>query len=89
MEYGEKIENLKTMLDDEQAYLLDGYEKALVGYDYNCPTKAIYDFDKCINILIKRDRMSFEEALEYFNYNTIRSLDYIPEHNRPIIFNKF
>jgi hypothetical protein len=91
MDYKEKVETLNQILEgyEDHAYLLDGYEDALVGYDYKYPTKAIYDSDKCIKILMKRDKMSFDDALEYFEYNTIRSLDYIPEHNRPIILSKF
>lgn len=91
MTYKQKIEQLEELLQgyDEFAYLLDGYEDALVGYDYKYPTKAIYDSDKCIKILMIRDKMSFDEALDFFEYNTIRSLDYIPEHNRPIILSNF
>jgi hypothetical protein len=91
MTYKEKIETLNDILNncESHAYLLDGYEDALIGYDYKYPTKAIYDSDKCIDILIKRDNMTFDEAIEYFEYNTITSLDYIPEQNRPIILCKF
>lgn len=53
--------------------LADGFEEALIGYGERCgtPPLAIYDVDKCIEILVKRDEMSYEEAWDYFSYNTL------------------
>ena len=68
----EKIRNQISELN-EDAILFDGYEDALVGVAqrFGTPVVACYDKKKCINILMRRDRMTYEEAHEWFNYNTI------------------
>lgn len=54
--------------------LADGFEKAFlgVGAAYYNPPCAIYDYDKCIDILVNDD-CDFEEAIEYFEFNVIGS----------------
>mgnify|MGYP001296123174 FL=1 len=53
--------------------LADGFEGAFIGVSTRCgqPTLAVYDANKCLQILIDRDDMTHEEALEYFNFNVI------------------
>ena len=53
--------------------LADGFEDALIGYVQRCGTEplACYDIDKCIEVLIERDGMTDEEAIEYLSYNTL------------------
>ena len=49
----------------------DGYDKAIIGQG-NQGTKSpvlVYDAEKVIDILCKRDGMTDEEALDYFSYN--------------------
>jgi hypothetical protein len=55
------------------ALLADGYEAALIGYveRFGQPPLALYDRRKCIEILMKRDGMTDEEANEFFEFNTI------------------
>ena len=36
---------------------------------FNRPPLATYDRDKCIEILVKRDEMTYEEAVEFFEFN--------------------
>ena len=48
----------------------DGFENALLGYDANSFC-AVYDYDKCMTVLIDRDRMSYEEAHEYMEFNVV------------------
>ena len=52
------------------AMLADGFEDALVGYGYqfNYPV-AVYSRMGCMKILMERDGMSDEEAMEYFDFN--------------------
>jgi|10_taG_2_1085330.scaffolds.fasta_scaffold05263_4 hypothetical protein len=54
----------------EGSLLADGFEDALVGfgYQFNYPV-AVYKKEKCLEILIERDGMSWEEAVEYFDFN--------------------
>ena len=53
--------------------LADGFEGVFIGVSTRCgqPTLAVYDANKCLQILIHRDDMNHEEALEYFNFNVI------------------
>ena len=50
--------------------LADGFEEALIGIGNQFDTSlAVYDIDKCFEILRSRDGMSEEEAVEFFSYN--------------------
>lgn len=49
----------------------DGFDEAIIGQG-NQFTKSpvlVYDAEKVIDILCKRDGMTDEEALDYFYYN--------------------
>jgi len=50
----------------------DGFEDAFIGISrtFNTHT-ALYDYDKCVGILMKRDKMEWEEAEEYMHYNVL------------------
>ena len=58
-------------LYNEEALLADGFEDAFLGMCevFNRPPLATYDRDKCIEILVKRDGMTYEEAVEFFDFN--------------------
>ena len=48
----------------------NGFEEALIGIGYQFNTQlAVYDWDKCITILMERDQMSLEEAAEFMDFN--------------------
>ena len=57
----------------EEALLADGFEGAFIGMceRFGMQPVAAYDRDKCIDILIQRDRMTYEEAVEFFDFNVI------------------
>jgi hypothetical protein len=65
------------------ALLADGLEAALVGYTVNHhhPHVAVYDIDKCVDVLVERDGMTAEEADEFLSFNTLGA--YVGE-NGPI-----
>jgi hypothetical protein len=58
---------------NEEALLIDGFEEALMGVAerINLTPVAAYNVDKILEILIERDGMTSDEALEYFEYNII------------------
>ena len=67
-----------SILDDlaeanPDAVLADGLEAALVGYTVNHhhPQVAVYDIDKCIEVLVERDGMTPEEADGFLSVNTL------------------
>ena len=57
--------------EDNEILLADGFEDAYMGLarQFTKTPLAIYDRNKCIDILVNRDGMSEEEAEEYFQYN--------------------
>lgn len=59
------------------------YESAIVGFDYNSD-RVIYDYDKMVDFLVTTYSMEPEEAVEFIDVNTIRSLSYMGERG-PII----
>jgi hypothetical protein len=67
-----------TILEDlaeinPDAILADGLEAALVGYTVNHhhPAVAVYDIDKCVDVLVERDGMTADEADEFLSFNTL------------------
>lgn len=70
-----KFNEIKEQLaeQNEHAVLFDGYEEALVNiaYRFGMQPIACYDMQKCIKILMKNNKVSYEEAVEYFEFNTM------------------
>ena len=50
---------------NEQALFADGFDEALLGIDA-VDYIAVYDAEKCIDILMKTSDMTREEAEEFF-----------------------
>lgn len=69
-------------LDNAVVFENPSYETAIVGYDIHSK-KIIYDYNLMIYYLVVNEQMTEEEAAEFIDFNTIRSLDYI--ENAPII----
>lgn len=54
--------------------LADGFDDAFVGTTISAFGRkqvALYDYDKCILILMHDNHMSEEDAIEYFDFNVI------------------
>ena len=55
---------------DPETLLADGFEDALIGYGTRFSYGvAVYSTSKCLDILMERDGMTYEEAMEYFTFN--------------------
>jgi hypothetical protein len=69
-----EFERQRSILSELNGNILlyDGYEDALVGFveRFGESPVAVYDKKKCLKIL-ESDGMKPEEALEWFNYNTL------------------
>ena len=63
------IEDLYS--DDEPEMLFaDGYDKAIAGVVWDGKrTRVVYKTEKILKILMDRDKMSYDEAAEYFDFN--------------------
>jgi hypothetical protein len=84
-----------TLLERElSAILLDTYDDAILGFVTNKDGERahiVYSQEKCIEVLMNRDGMTYEEALEFFEFNTLRAIPYMPseEAGSPIIIEEF
>lgn len=57
---------------DDKIMLADGFEDAFIGVGTQFNRHfAIYDRALCIEVLIKNDGMTEDEAEEYFEFNVI------------------
>ena len=50
------------------------YDNSIVGVTTD--GRVVYDFDKMVEELMQDEEWSYEEAVEWIDYNTIRSLPY-------------
>lgn len=77
----EALEALEEL--NPEALLADGLEDAFIGYTVNHHHAhvAVYDYGKCIEVLVARDGMTHEEADEFLSFNTLGA--YVGE-NGPI-----
>lgn len=74
------IKEILEQYPDEQFLKADGFDEAIIGVD-TTTMKLIYSVTKCINILMKD--MSYDEALEYFEFNV--SGAYMGEKNTHLV----
>lgn len=73
----ERIQALKDWVAEhnEDALFADGFEDAIIGIAVRCGQLAlvVYDAEKCIQILVERDGMEQDEAIEFFEFNTLNA----------------
>lgn len=62
----------------------DQFDKCIIGITYD-GEKAIYDTEKVIETFMSVNEWDYETALEWFEYNTLRSLPYYED--APIFIN--
>jgi len=84
------FEEKKELLAEhnDEAKLADGLEDALIGMcsRFGQSMLAAYDYDKCVQVLMKRDGMTEEEANEYLQFNTLGA--WVGE-NTPVFLHMF
>jgi hypothetical protein len=55
---------------DDSIITADGFELAFLGCGYSFGgAYAIYNYITCLEILMQRDEMTYDEAEEYFEFN--------------------
>jgi len=55
---------------DDSIITADGFELAFLGCGYTFGgAHAIYNYITCLEILMQRDEMTYDDAEEYFEYN--------------------
>ena len=67
-----KADILAEQYSDVELLQADGFDDAILGVVFdsvNAVPRLAYSITKCLGILMKRDGMSEEEALEFFDFN--------------------
>ena len=80
------IRDLVYEMGHEETLVFDNpdFDKAIIGVTHD--GKAVYDYDKMVYCLMKEDKISEEEAVDFIDYNTIRSLPYAGEYAPVIVY---
>ena len=72
-------------MDELDVLLMDGFDEAFIGYSQrnnNEPLLAVYSWSLMVDVLVERDGMTSEEAMEYIDFNCVGA--WVGE-NTPII----
>ena len=51
------------------------YDTALIGVTSD--NRAVYDFNKMIELIVETEDFTYEEAVEWIEYNTLRAIPYM------------
>ena len=72
--------------DLDKILLADGFEDAFIGVveSFGTAPKACYDLAQCLDVLMVRDNMTYDEAVEYLEFNVTQA--YVGE-NTPAFIN--
>lgn len=62
------LDNIVEYYQDEEILSADGFDEAVIGIEEGT-MRLIYSVSQCIEILMTRDEMSLEDAMEHFRYN--------------------
>lgn len=57
---------------DEELLMVDGFDEAVIGVEA-LKMRLVYDINKMRTILVERDKMTFEEAMDFLDHNVIGS----------------
>lgn len=72
--------------DDAIIFTDPSYEDAIIGISLD--GNVIYDYDKMIKYLIDKNHMTYDDAVEWIDYNVISQLLYV-DKKLPIIIHCF
>lgn len=71
-------ELLKEINPDLVLFENPSFDNSIVGIDHNSE-KVIYSYEKMVKEYMKDEKCSYEDAVDFIDYNTIRSLSYYPK----------
>jgi hypothetical protein len=64
-----RIVEMAEDMGDEEMLLADGFDAAILGVTEGMSPIVVYSWDECIEILIHRDDMTMEDAIEHMSFN--------------------
>lgn len=75
----EQLKDLITDLGYDNIRVFEDYDYADAFIGMSDDGRAVYSYDKMVEWLMLKEDWSFEEAVEWIDYNTIRALPYFPD----------
>ena len=75
----EQLKQLITDLGYEDVRVFDDYDYADAFIGMSDTGRAVYSYDKMIEWLMLKENWTYEEAVEWIDYNTMRALPYYPD----------
>jgi hypothetical protein len=65
--------DLETVLNENDCVIVHGFDDAVIGTCLNKDGEVVvvYDIGKCIDSLMEKDKMDYQEAEEFLYFNTI------------------
>ena len=67
MEWAEMMDESLLVLGSDEERM--DYAEAFLGVTDDDPPRAVYSEEKVLDVLVKRDGMTYEEAIEFFDFN--------------------
>ena len=55
-------------MNDSEPLKADGFDECIIGTDYK-KLRVVYSIERMLQVMITRDGMSMEEAIEFFDFN--------------------
>lgn len=77
---------LDNGLEGAAYFVNPDFQEAIIGYTDD--GSVVYDYDLMVESLMKEDNISDLDAVEFIDYNTLRTIPYM-DGNKPIIMYKF
>ena len=75
-----KRKDIEDIYADEDILFADGFDEAIIGVVFvhnektgERNTRVVYDTEECLEVLMDRDGMSYDEASEYFDFKVAGS----------------
>jgi len=66
----DKAEIIREAHADHKFKFADGFNNAILGVENNS-LRVIYSVKQCVEILMERDKMDEDEAMEFLQFNSI------------------
>lgn len=75
----EQLKQLITDLGYENVTVFENYDYADAFIGMSDDGRAVYSYDKMIEWLMLNENLSYEDSVEWIDYNTMRALPYYPD----------
>lgn len=78
-------ETILQRVEEGTVYLEPEYcFEAVVGKTHD--GRLVYSYDKLIEVMMREEKLSYEEAAEWIDYNTVRSLPYMGDMRPELLY---